>query len=110
MIPVIEYEYVPPGGVAANPVRINGFKKYSPGDHDPRVDFYSVRLPDSLQPDKREGWRFETFDDVVASITHWFGHLGETEASVRAKIDLTYRDEIQFPVSMYGILEKNIRS
>ena len=106
MILIIKYEYLPPGAVAGNPVRITGFKRYSPGDHGPRVDFYNVWLPDSLRPDNRESWKFETFDDVIANVTHWFRHLGETEASVRAKLNLVYRDQVHFPVNIYGTLEK----
>ena len=102
MIPIIRYEYVPPGTVAADPVRIIGFKRYSPGDHGPRVDTYSVMLPEPLRPDHREVWRFENFDDVVASIVQWFGHLGETEESVRGKLHPVYRDRVHFPVSIYG--------
>lgn len=96
LLPIITYEYVPPGGDPSTPIKILGRQEYSPGDHSGRIDEYSIELPDgvlSALSDRQHN--AQSKDHLLQKLAGWFE--GETKNGVDASLKVVQADKIQFP-------------
>ena len=94
-IPVITYEYVPPGGDPQRPIVISGVTTYRPGEHGKGAEAYVFRIPDGLVKGLPTEWETDNFRGVLDNLANWFP--GETKEGAEARLKLTYRDKVQFP-------------
>jgi hypothetical protein len=94
-MPVITYEYVPPGGDPDSPIVIRGVKEYSPGDHAKGADAYVIEVPEGLVAGVPNGWEVPDWRGVLEHLVHWFP--GETSEGAQKRLRRTYADPVQFP-------------
>jgi hypothetical protein len=97
---IITYEYVPPGGDPTRPIRINGVKEYSPGNHGPHVDAYLFEVPEGLTEGVPTKWKTENWRGVLNNLAYWFA--GETANGASKRLKCVYSSPLHFPPHLYG--------
>lgn len=90
-VPVIRYEYVPPGGDPDRPIKIEGRKRYRPGDHGKGADVYVFDIPQGMV-EGMTTWEVSDWQGVLDNLAHWFG-----DAEAQSRLKQTYVDLVQFP-------------